>query len=522
MIRARHPVLAGVAIVLVTAAVAVFSGLVASLGSPFLIMILTGLIASVILLAVPLELFLVLVGVLTFLVQGNLAYFLRLTQAAWIPYLLCAVALVRVMLGLFAPPREQPEPIRGLLSFTLGALVLHLVILLAGVALNRPGFGQVVAGFKNALPFWVITAMLVANPDKERSYPWLWRLFYVTLFMQIPLVLIQHFVIRVQRADAESTGMDAVVGSFGGNINGGGASATLVAFVLFMMAYQFARSLRRQSGWLATALIEALGLGLILMGEVKAIFVWLPVAVLYLMRRRLLAKPMQAVLALSMMTAVLAGTFIAYDALYWSGGSGKRSIAERIEGMYYFFDPNSINFKTGEISRGASLALWVTDLKVDTARRIIGYGSGSTRVSATVGMGEVARRFAPLSVASTALATLLWDTGIIGALSYCAVLAGTLLMALRLGHHPALDPPEQARIEAIGVFMLVAMTLLIYNRALTDEPSIQMMLVIGVGYVASQWRLAMRRERETPRNIPAPMAHPPVPRGLGAWSPQSP
>ena len=522
MIRARHPVLAALAIVLVTSAVAVLSGLVASLGSPLLILVLAGLISSVILLAVPLQLFLVLIAVLTFLVQGNLAYFLRMSQAAWIPYLLCAVALVRVLLGLFAPRRGAAEPIRGLLAFTIGALVLHLVILLAGVLLNRPGGGQIMAGFKNALPFWVITALLVAQRGDARSHPWLWRLFYVTFFMQIPLVLVQHFVIRVRRADSETTGMDAVVGSFGGSITGGGASATLVAFVLFVMALQFARWLRRQDGVLATTFVCVTGLGIVLMGEVKAIFVWLPMIVLYLLRRRLLARPLQMVFAGSMLTVVLAATFVAYDAMYWQSSSGHRTIGERIEGAWYFFDPNAVNFKTGEISRGASLALWAGDQKIDTARRIIGYGSGSTRVSATVGMGEVARRFAPLSVASTALATLLWDSGILGAASFVAVILGSLLMAMRLGHHPLLAPAEQARIEAIGAFLLIAVTLLIYNRALTDEPSTQMLLVIGVGYVASQWRLVQRLGREAVAPVPAPATAPTRPTGFGGWRrPQS-
>lgn len=528
MIRNRHPVLALLAIVLVTSAVAVFSGLVASLGSPLLILGLAGLISSVILLAVPLELFLVLMAVLTFLVQGNLAYFLRLTQAAWIPYLLCGVALVRVLLGLFGRRRGAPEPIRGLLAFTLGALMLHLLILVAGVLLNRPGAGQIMAGFKNALPFWVITALLVAQRDDERSHPWLWRLFYVTLFLQVPLVLVQHFVIRVRRADAETTGMDAVVGSFGGNIAGGGASATLVAFVLFVMAYQFARWLRGRAGWLATAFVTLTGLGLIVMGEVKAIFVWLPMVVLYLLRDRLLARPLQTVLTGSLLTVVLGATFVAYDAMYWQGSSGQRSLAERVEGMYYFFDPNAVNFKTGEISRGASLALWATDRKVDPAHRIVGYGSGSTRVSATVGMGEVARRYAPLSVASTALATLLWDSGVLGAATFAAVIVGALLMAMRLGRHPRVPPAEQARVEAIGAFLLIALTLLIYNRALTDEPSTQMLLVIGIGHVAAQWRLMQRREREAGMPLPAPADAPTRPGSpgnpgvAGAWRrPQS-
>jgi hypothetical protein len=477
--------------------IAALCGLLVSFGSPVAVLLLVGSIVSMVLLVVRLETFLILLVATTFLVQGCLSYFLSFQQAAWIPYLLCVVATIRILLGLFARNRAPHEPIDGLLALTLGALAVHIATLLGGVALNQPSVGQAAAGLKNALPFWVVTALLLAPHGGESRFPLLWRLFYVTLFLQVPLVLVQHFVIRVRRADAESTGMDAVVGSFGGNMDsGGGANSTLVIFALFVMALQFARFLRGQEKWRLTLLIQLVGLSLIVLGEVKAFFIWLPLTIVYLLRHSLVTRPLQSTLTLSIMAVIFAATFVAYDALYWTSQSGKRSAVERIESMFYFFDPNGMNPQTGEVSRGASVLLWVNDHRVDPARRIIGHGSGSTRISATVGLGEVARRYIPLNIGATTLAVLLWDSGLLGTLSFAVLLFGSLAMAQRLGNHQALDSAERSQAEAIGVFMLIALTLLVYNRTLTDEPSTQLLFAFGVGHIALLWRIASRRERE--------------------------
>ncbi len=448
------------------------------------------------LLTMQLELLLALLTVLTFIVQGSLGYFLGMTRAAWLPYGLCVMALVRVPFGSL---RETLEPIvraRGLLAFTLAALVLYAIILVAGVVLNRPAAGQTVAGFKAALPFWVITALLLVDRDRQRCYPRLCKLFYAIFFLQLPLVLLQHAYVIPRRADAMTTGMDAVVGSFGGHMHAGGANATLVVFTLLIMAHQVARFLRRVGGRGQPAIIAAAGMTIILAGEVKGVFVWMPMMAVFLVRRHVRAAPRRCALVLGSTVAALGLTFVAYERLYW-GQKGHRPAAERISRIWSSVaDPSRIDYATRNVSRAASVALWLADGEVDAARRVIGYGPGAAHISATVGLGEVAKRFAPLRVSPTAAAALLWDSGVLGLLTFSSILAGALGMAMKGADSPSVPPDEQARLDALGALLVVFCSLLFYSRALVAEPSTQLLLALAVGVTGSQWMRCYQARNE--------------------------
>lgn len=461
----------------------------ATLGSLILLAV-AGLVSCAIVLILPLELFLALLAVLTFVVQGCLGYFFGISRAAWLPYALCVLALIRVPFG---SPRATLAAIaraRGLLAFTLAALALYVVILIAALVLNRPPAGQTLAGLKAALPFWVIAALLLVDVDRERSHPRLWKLFYAIFFLQVPLVVFQHVYVIPRRADAMTTGMDAVVGSFGGHMHAGGANATLVIFALLIMAHQVARFLRRIGGGGQLAGIAAVGMTIILAGEVMGVFVWMPLLAVFLVRRHGWEAPLRSALVLGSTVAALGLTFVTYDRLYW-GKKGHTSAAERISQMWsHVADPSRVNYATHNVSRAASVALWLADDEVDAARRVIGYGPGAAHLSATVGPGEVAKRFAPLRVSPTAAAALLWDSGVLGLLSFASILAGALGMAMQEANRPSVRPDQQARLDALGALLLVFCSLLLYSRALIAEPSTQLLLALAVGYAGCQ---SMRR-----------------------------
>ena len=97
----------------------------------------------------------------------------------------------------------------------------------------------------------------------------------------------------------------------------------------------------------------------------------------------------------------------------------------------------------------------------------------------------------------TTMAMLLWDAGILGLLSFSCVVAGTLVMAARLGNHIMVPPQEQAHLEALGALLLISCSLLVYNRSLVDQPAIQMLLAFAVGYTGSQWMLVATRASAT-------------------------
>ena len=451
---------------------------------------MAGLLLGGLLLLLPLRILLVLLLVVTFVVQGSASYFLRFQQAAWLPYLLCMILTVKVVDLRPVPSAFQAGRAQIWNSPPVLCLGLYVLSMACATLINRPPMFQVVIGLKNALPLWVAAALVYRAAQLPRFIEQLWTVFSAVFFLQLPLVLYQHFVIVPSRRDADTTGMDAVVGSFGGLIDAGGANSTLALFTLLVMAYRLALWARREAGFGSVLLYWTIGLAIVLAGEVKATLIWMPLVVLYVLRQRVLSSFGSFLAAMLVSAVLMSGVFAAYSALYWQKIAHK-SNADLISRMGYFFDPNNVNYRTGEISRGASLALWATDPRSDLAQRAVGNGPGASRISATGGLGEVARRYAPLEIAATSVALLLWDAGLVGLLAFAGVIGTTAWLLRSQSVDPKLPPRAQAGADAFGATMLMFLSLLIYNRSLNDEPSVQLLLAIAVGY-ALHWRAMPR------------------------------
>lgn len=466
---------------LVVAFLALFLGLVAASG--FLVgqMLVFGLLLGGLLLLLPLEALFVILMVVTFVVQGSATYFLRFHQAAWLPYLLCLLLFVKAVD--LRPAQREVAPAPAPPTWSSAAVMclgLYFLCLASATLINRPSAGQLIVGLKNALPLWIAVALVYQGARLPRFLDRLWTVFNVLFFVQLPLVVFQHFIVVPWRRDAESTGMDAVVGTFGGLIDGGGANSTLVLFSLLVMAHQLALWARGQILLRRLLVFWSAGLVIVLAGEVKAALIWIPLIILYVLRTRVVASFGSALATILISGLLVSGLFAAYSVLYWDRISGSSS-GDLVGRMRYFFDAKNINYRTGEISRGASLALWAADPRADAARRILGYGPGASRISATSGLGEVAARYAPLELAATSASLLLWDSGLLGALAFAGILLATALSLRRIASNARLPPRELAAADAFGAGMLMFITLLLYNRSLNDEPSVQLLLAIAVG-----------------------------------------
>lgn len=465
--------------------------------------VLVGTVLGLLMLMLPLGTLLIILLLVTFVFQGLGAYFLRFTQAHWLPYLLCLLLAVRAF-DLRQPSRPgligAPGPAWS--TAPVVCLLVYFAALAASTLIFRPPLAQIVVALKNALPIWIVTALMLQARRIPGIVDRLWLVMRVVFFLQLPFALLQHFVIAPRRHDALSaTSADAVTGTFGGLIEAGGANSTMVLFVLLVMAYQLALWLRRRCSTSMLLVYWGVGLVIILAGEVKAALIWLPLVIFWVARRRVLASFGSALAALGVGIVLVVSVYGAYKTLYWRDAPAAqgRGVLERME---YFFDPANINYRTGEISRGASIALWLKDSRADVATRLVGYGPGASRISATGGLGEVAKRYRPLSLAATSMALLLWDSGIVGAAAYLGVILFTWVMLARQSNDKRLDARQQAAADAFGAAALMMLSLYVYNRGLNDEPSTQLMLALAVG-LGLHWRaIAPGRNRGTAARQP--------------------
>jgi hypothetical protein len=462
---------------------AILVGAVVGLNVNLFTGLLAGLIGAAAFFLIPTWTVACVLFVLTFVVQGTVKSFLGSNMLGWAASGLGLILLVRVLLdGMVGSARNSSTSSGRNQGPAMVMLVLYLVVFALSMVVNWPPLLQAVSAAKNVLPMLAILFAVYRLQWTLAQMTKLWLLVLVITFLQLPFAVYQHFFVAASRA---TQGWDSVVGTMGGNQDGGGLNAMLVTFCLSGLAYMLARVRHGLSssfvGWITTIVV----LAIIALGEVKAAFVWLPLVFLFFFGAQALRNPLKAVAYVMVSGVVITALFVAYEQLYWKGDKlSQGTVTERIEKMSsYFFDVTNVNYRTGEISRGASLALWWQDSKSNVLTRTIGFGPGASKSFSVLGKGEVAKRYSPLNLDATTTAVHLWDTGLLGALAYAGALLLVLLQGWRLHRDKSLDPASAAMLEASVVTLAMMCTLLIYNRTLTDEPPAQLLLYFAFGTV---------------------------------------
>lgn len=464
---------------------AVFVGMLGGLDSPPLVAIVGAAVLSLLLLFVlPLHGMFWCLFILTFVIQGSAVYFLRLRPAAWLAFGLAILFFCRALLDLVVQRRQSLRARPGDGSSVVLAATLFVLVFVLSLVFNRVPKSQIFSAVKAMLPMFSVLFALYWFRWKEGHLETSWRLMFWVTALQLPVVLYQHFFV------ATSTTFDSIVGTFGGTQGGGGNSAMLVLFSVVAAGYAGARWQAGQMSGRAFGAMLLLTLAIILLGEVKAAFIWLPLVLAWVLRRKVL-RSLGAFVGFAVLIAAFVGTtYTVYEQLYWGKHvQSARNVAEKLDrGGGYFFDPNHINYRTGEISRAASLALWARDPQATTPSRLVGYGPGASKPSGLLGAGQVAKRYQPLHLDATALAVLLWDEGVLGAVVYASMLLFSLLAARRFVRRGEGTPAQRALADTCVAAMLLFLIMLVYNRSLMDEPTAQLLLMMCMGTVVQLCR----------------------------------
>ncbi|MDC8757607.1 hypothetical protein [Janthinobacterium fluminis] len=496
--RPRFSLVLGVLAALLLAA---FLGAVIALGSNQLTIVLAGVLIVVpVIFLVSTKDLLPLLFVYLLLVQGIGGSFFHLRLTTWMGSGFAFFFLCRTLMELsnFQRLRQTRARTGTGSGYVLAAAALYLLFFFFGLAIGHATTAQVISALRFGVPMFGVLLAMYSFELSQARINLLWTLILVACVCQVPVATYQHFFMMAV------IGWDAVVGTFGI-----GMSPVLVLFSIISMTYAIARWMRGlMPVWLLAAIL-LVGMVNILLGEVKAVLFWLPLSFFLIMRKRVL-KNVFAFLAYGFFLFVfVVGTFLAYKALYWgeSGTSGN-TLEEKLNHTGgYFFDPHEIKYSNGEISRGASLYLWYKDPVPGVLERLVGYGPGASATSDGTGMGVVAARYRPLRVNATALAALLWDVGILGTLSFAAMLLYGIVAARRYLARGQGTPEQDAIIDTSLVTLVLLMSTLIYNRNLVDELSVQLLCFFCLGCIVQLSRFGAAA---------APAAATPARAGAGA------
>ncbi|WP_348699986.1 hypothetical protein [Duganella fentianensis] len=466
---------------------AMFGGLLVALfGMPAAALVVV-VVGGVVMFMLPLRHVVGLMVLTAFLVVGQLVYFARIEKAFWIPFLFGFLLLLRLPAELMHRRLEDTfqAPFRPHLNgWIIGCLVVYFAALIGSTLINlNPPF-QVLLSAREYFFIWGLYAVLASGLINPSLLARVWHWLPWLLPLQLPLVLYQRFVVAARRTVVSlgsGSPWDAVVGAFGGDPNGGGASGSMGLFVVFAMTLVTVRWRKGELRFSHWALIMISGLGALLLAEVKFAVLMLPVVMAFAFRRELVLRPVAAAGMLIVVFGLTGAMFGLYKYQY------SNSYVEQHFGGYSdlvlkgALDTSALGGARTEMSRAAAVTFWYTQ-QTNMVDALIGHGMGATRKGVTA-VGEVAARY-PFTVARSSLAVLLWECGLIGCCALMAALFAAYQLAYRLSSDSRLVPSEQRLLVVVSAGIMLTAAELPYNTDLLYSAHMQILLMLLLAQVA--------------------------------------
>lgn len=472
---------------------ALIAGAIAAQGDIKLLILIIGLFIAPIPIFCPAEIIYKSLLLCNCFIVGMVGYFADIQQMHWIPSLLFVALLVRLpfdMLSFRHRNRQQP------ITLVFVSLVGFCAALIISAIANQTPAPQIILGIKHFIFPLAVTTLIVYSDFNQAFWLKIFRYIPTFIIVQLPIALYQYFFIAKAREKAFNTKVgaiswDAVVGSFGGNAEAGGASGALALFLCFgvVVTYILQKNQQINSTLAITAYLSALII--IVLAETKIVIFYLPLALLAYQRKNILTSPLTLVLTVSGIIIFIPSLLLLYNSMHYSsvgGGIGSGSISELLE---YTFkteaNTDAFNAETAELSRSSAFKLWwIENIEnLNPLNAVFGHGPAASKVSATFGMGAAAKNF-PFSIALSTLTALLWDLGLLGTFALMSALFAAALSAFSYANRSThLNAYYHNLYEACGVLALLLLASVGYDLSIMENPITQTIMATTFGMILS-------------------------------------
>ena len=427
-----------------------------------------------------------LMAIVSYLVVGQLVYFAGINSALLIPSAI-SILLWVIVIGKFKNSVVlNSRKIKLPLVFPILLFIFFVVL---SAIINHVAVIALIASYKNMLllsVYFAISLCFVAVEKIESIIKWL---FPIT-FAQIPFILYQHFIIAPRRVSAArgntaEASWDAVVGSFGGDPLGGGASGSMAFTIVSACMLAFALWKRRLiTGQKLAGVFIATGICLAF-SEVKFVVVLFPVGMLILSLPLLIKKPVVALFSMFMISIAMVGLLYLYGTVHYeaAGVAQKDSFEDVLDAAFGYSTDNDLISDTGEMSRtGAYTFWWNKGFLPDVVHGFFGYGPGASRSQSTFAVGEIASRYS-FAIDRSLGVVLLWDIGLLGFMSYVFIMISSVILAYKTALH-TLNPTRKAILEATSAMLAMLILMVPYSREILEVPALTFMMMMLLGYTA--------------------------------------
>lgn len=484
---------------LIVGIVAVLFGLIASTGNLIGVAVAVGLVLGIfLLLRLDLAIWLVLTG--TLLINGLLGLaFHNLSKAAWLLSLLGFFLLGGAILTkLLSRERSQPLP-----DF------INLLTVFMGVSIGISFFGEggvleVLVGTKRAFQLWGVALVIAMLPltvlSQQRLRNWCMAAFAIAL-LQLPVALFERIVLVPKREGASGgvVAIDIISGTFEASLDGGGSTATMIIFLIVMLAYVLAAWRERilPTRWMCV--FAVFFMAPLFLGETKLAVVLLPLTVLMVFGKAIRRSPAKAIGAITfglVLTVVLGWVYVS---MMRTGSVTMQQEADRMVaynfGSVGYYDRYSVN-------RTTAISFWYRQHGMnDPVKMVFGHGIGSSYSGAgSLAPGHLSKRYPFMAINLTGLSTLLWDVGLLGTSMFLLALylawrrAGALLRQVQ-------EAGVRAQIDALRMSLLCTVFSLMYSNSMFAGLSHEFLIAFTFGYLA--WLVRQQAAKEAAQRSPA-------------------
>lgn len=459
--------------------ISMLSGIVVASGNLYLLIILLALYGFFFILAAPVVWIVWFIFLITFLITGPISYFIQLTQLQWLTVLMSATLLLPVLLHLL---RSKTRTLSSTISSDLFWPVFFLFLVTFSTVIDQPQFADFVNASRHYFLMWPLMLVFMFGLVRQEMLVQLWKALMIVAILQLPMALYQYFF--VAQKSTRLSPWDAVIGTFHGNIEGGGDSAAMAIMLLIAMLTAIAlwRGGKLNGAWMT--LVVTTGLGTLALAEVKAAVLLLPVVIGLYYRRELLRRPIESIAVLVIAFLLVGGLLLIYEKLHYKDTFSRNQATSTYDLILNELDPEKGSAEKGDLGRIQHLVnWWDNNIKSgDLHHSFFGYGMGATMHASRLGVGELVYRFRyPLTTSSSII--LLWETGILGHLAFFVVLLSGARTSERAAKNESVPEIHRIllRVGAVGL-LLLAITLLYRNFHFYSNPiQFLMMLMLGQG-----------------------------------------
>jgi hypothetical protein len=410
--------------------------------------------------------------ILSMVIVGPIRYFVpALDRIQWAVVLVSLALLVRAVIAWL----QERDEVKVKMPPFFTALIFLLVSIGLTTLINRH-FVETLVTSKNFFQFLSIPLAFYLIITEEKTSDGIMKALLVIAVLQLPAAIVERLL---------SPGLDTVSGTFGGSLVNPSPNSALAIFLTVETGIVLGLALNRAIAWRNALLLILCFIIPVYFTNARAIIAFFLVMLVVLFGKYFLKKP----LASMVITLVIAGMFSSVLYLHYKLG-WQDSRFHNVKDFPTYVE-ESITSQLGlgarRMNRSKAVAFWWEEnsRRFDKARMFFGHGLGASRSFGIV-KGHVAERpeYAEKNIGLTVLSRLLWDVGIVGAISYIMVFLSAFFTAGRLSKDPYLSPVQNAYMVGAQIACLFLVLSIPYKQSLINIQAFNAFAMFILGYVA--------------------------------------